>query len=597
MHMRGDKRGMSIVEIILASGLFVIVATSIVTLILQSYVSNRESSEQTVATQFASEGLEAARSIRNQAYGFLATTTGAGVAIVNSVWAISGTSSTFDKYTRVMVVSSTQRDANGNIVASGGTIDPDTRKVISTVTWPRSPSLTDSVSLTDYFTNWRAPYGGGGMLVYGDGGTTADTITYRTFSAVTGLWSAPSSTADVTSASTNQYLRAVRLFASPTRNEKILISRHYNGTTQFIYAQVYNGTTKTWGNVINLASSSVSTFLDVQNFSGAYLANGTFMAVYSDWSIIPKARIWDGTAWGAPISLTTLGTGNIPNFVVAKARPGTNEIMAAFFTQVSSTISEYLASSTWSAVTIHATAAPTSTKRFVDFDWVQGASTSTGAIVYATASSTKSLTVKIFQSDGTGAGSWGSAVATAAQTNVVGPVGIAGGPSQFQMCDKSNNTTSSISCYKVTFAGTVATITNPTNPTLTASTDAGIQRSYHFDFESSGNNAIAVFSNSSTIPQLQVYTSSTASWTASPTAIATSPFSPGVFKSVRVVPYQNSDDIMILMADANLNLYSAMWDGINNAIATTTAGRVFSQDGLNGSNATDLWYDFAWNLP
>jgi Tfp pilus assembly protein PilV len=152
---RDTKKGMSVIEIILASGLFVIVATSIVTLLAQSYGSNRLSNEQTIANQYAAEGLEAVRNIRDQSYALLTVSSGTGVAVSSGTWALSGTSTAFDKYTRIISISTVNRDGSGN-VSSTGTLDPNTKKVVSTVTWSASPSRVDSVVQTTYLTNWRA---------------------------------------------------------------------------------------------------------------------------------------------------------------------------------------------------------------------------------------------------------------------------------------------------------------------------------------------------------------------------------------------------------------------------------------------------------
>jgi len=53
------REGMSVVEVILAGALFVIVAIPIVGLLIQSFTSNRLGNEETIATQYAAEGLEA----------------------------------------------------------------------------------------------------------------------------------------------------------------------------------------------------------------------------------------------------------------------------------------------------------------------------------------------------------------------------------------------------------------------------------------------------------------------------------------------------------------------------------------------------------
>src|SRR5260221_3387378 len=51
---------------------------------------------------------------------------GEGIARNGSgVWAFSGASNVLSKYTRVLTVSDVQRDGSGNIVASGGTVDPN----------------------------------------------------------------------------------------------------------------------------------------------------------------------------------------------------------------------------------------------------------------------------------------------------------------------------------------------------------------------------------------------------------------------------------------------------------------------------------------
>lgn len=153
------NKGQSVVEVMLAAGLFVIFSAGIVTAVLGGLDNNRVAGEQTIANQLASEGLEAVRSIKNQAYTNLVNSTGTGVAVTGGVWSFSGTNNIFDKYTRVITVNDVLRDINGNIVASGGTLDPDTKKVISTVSWNVNSARANSVVLTTYLTNWGV--GGG----------------------------------------------------------------------------------------------------------------------------------------------------------------------------------------------------------------------------------------------------------------------------------------------------------------------------------------------------------------------------------------------------------------------------------------------------
>lgn len=189
------QRGISIVEVIIAAAIFVIFATPAVVVVLSGLNMNRLSVEQTIATQFASEGIEAVRSIKNQAYNNLLTPnpTPRGVVQSGGVWTFQGdnTTNTFthngsDNYVRSVKIENVSRDAappNGNIVSTGGTADANTKKVTSTVSWNFSAARPESVSLVSYLSDWRKALGGG-LLVYGNGTTS---FQYRAFDSTTGL--------------------------------------------------------------------------------------------------------------------------------------------------------------------------------------------------------------------------------------------------------------------------------------------------------------------------------------------------------------------------------------------------------------------------
>lgn len=152
--------GQSVIEIIIAVAMFVIIAGSAVVTILGSFLTSRLAEEETQATVYAVEGIEAVQSIRNQGWidFLLATDCSAGCGL-DSVggWSFSGTSDNPDalnKFTRVVSINDVER-VNGDIVESGGTVDDDTKKVASSVTWDFTPSRTNTVELTTYVTNWQ----------------------------------------------------------------------------------------------------------------------------------------------------------------------------------------------------------------------------------------------------------------------------------------------------------------------------------------------------------------------------------------------------------------------------------------------------------
>lgn len=577
-----NGRGFSLVEVILAVAIFTIFASGAVVAVLSGIEANRLGGEETIASQYAAEGIEAARSIKNQGFGNLIDSGGTGIVRNGSnVWAFSGPENTFDKYRRVLTVES---------------VDSSTKKVTSTVDWSVNAGRNNSVELVSYFTNWSAPLVKGGMLVYRDNSPAADAIKYRILDGSTGLWSVPAQTVDI-DGSTNRVLRAAKLYSSSTRNEKILLSRHYDGTWQYIYGQVFDGSM--WGHVQLLASWRTSTLLDVQNFDGDYLANGDFLAVYSNNSNIPQFAVWNfSTSTWTTGAMNTIG--GVPTYIVAKTRPGTNELMAAFNNNGYDTRTEYFNNSSgystasWTAATSHAGNNPVYTKRFVDFAWNNN---SIGALVFSdTRPTDRTLNVRTGVASG-GAFNWGTINASAIQASNLGAVSIVARPNtanEFVACDKDANTTPRIICYEVTHATTpifsASTI-------ISAATDTGIQRSYHIAYKqsaSTGYIGLGVFSDNSGVPKLKKFDVNTV-WDSSSTPIVTTGYTPSTIKTVRLVPQEGADDVMALMTDASFDLYSVVWNGTTDSMYTTPAGKAFNRHGTAGSAAADFWYDFVWD--
>lgn len=548
---RTNRPAFSLVEIILASALFGLLVTALAGAYLLGQETTALAGSRARAGLLAEEGLEATRNIRDAGWANLID--GAhGLAVAGNQWTFSGTQDTSDIFTRQLSIA---------------TVDAKRKTITSQVTWQQNQQRAGAVTLTTRLTNWLAATGRGGMLIFANGGTTSDALQYRLFDGVSRAWSGAGPTADVDAGSVNRAPRLIRVYASKTRNEKILISRHYNGTTQYIYGQVWNGTT--WGNVQLLSSWNAVTFLDVQNVDGTYLNNGNFMVVFSDNSVIPKSRIWNGTTWQAQASLTTLGATEIPNVIVAKARPGTQEVMAAFFTQASDTLTQYFNGTTWSAVTSHAATAPVNTKRLMDFDWSPN-NPLIGGLVFSNSANDRVLHIKIWTANGSGSGAWSAVADTAnqgASGTRLGAMMITGRPGVNQFIACNDNTATQVICYQSTFTPTWS---NPVNQILTATTDGGLQRTFDAAYETvAGTPAINVYSDGTTTPKLKKYNPATSTWDAAATNLMTLA---GTLRSVKLYPAPDSNDIMTLFADANVDLYSNLWDGTAQAMNSPTVG-------------------------
>lgn len=384
--MNKKYKGFGLIEVIVAMGIFVIIATTGVTTVVHTLSVNRLGDEETEAYLFAQEGIEAARSIKNKGWTtpFLATncTSGCGLSSGGGSWVFSGSNNTLSagggrNYTRTVTVTQAQRDGSGNIVDSGGTADSDLYKVTSTVDWDFTTARANSVSLSTYFTRWDKQIGNGGMLVYSDT-TLGDGVRYKILD-VAGAWGSEQTVPDFGVPNDRPAVR-LRLYESPTREEKILVTKHYangSGDDQYIYAQVWNGTS--WGNVVNVSSWAGNTNYTARDFDGDYLANGNFLFVYEDNTNTPKYRTWNGTSWSSENSVGNVG-GN-PDWIVVRARSNTNTAMLVVQDSGEDTNTSFWNGTNWSSFTEHGTDASGTQYDSISFVWSRY-DTTRGALMF-----------------------------------------------------------------------------------------------------------------------------------------------------------------------------------------------------------------------
>lgn len=579
-------RGQSIIELLLAMALFSLLLPAILTGLVNAREgrANRDLRDQ--ATRLAAEALEAARSVEERGWASFAVDGNYHPVLNGSAWQLAVAPEDIEGFSRQLKISSVRRDAANVIVEAGGSADPDSKKVEAIVSWHGG---TDSLTLSTYLTNHRSSRSSGGMLVYGDGGTSSDLLRYRLYDNFNSVWAAPVAAADVDPATTNKVPRVVRVFSSAIRQEKVLLSKHVAGNNQFIYAQVFDGTN--WGNVVQLSTWNSTSFQNMPQFSGTYLANGDFMAVFSDNSHTPKARIWNGSTWSAAHALRTVNS--TPVQIIVKARPGSNEAMAVAITQGRDMYTQYFngggyVSGNWSS-TRQVNNGPYNDREMVDFTWSQ-ANPLKGAFVYTGHRLESKATVSLWTADGNGGGSWGNESSAPSQ-GVIGALSITSQASaeEYMVCDQDNNR--EIRCYAVNGAGVWST---PANNILASNiTGPPVQKVFDMKFGlSSSQKGVAVFLDGTNQPRLKQYQTSTASFEAGGFNINGLS---GNFTGVRILPQPGSDDHLILMSDSSRRLYSVFWDNYDACLYTAPADKALLTQGVSGSDATSYWYDFTWN--
>lgn len=147
--------GFSLIELLFAGAIFSVFASGLVETLLFGLEADRLGEETTIAAEYASEGIEALRSIKAKNFDDLSITSATGVVRENGDWTLSGGDNTFGKYMRVIAIEEANRDGNGNIDESDGNADADTKKAIVTVLWNVTPSRTNSVVLETFLARWK----------------------------------------------------------------------------------------------------------------------------------------------------------------------------------------------------------------------------------------------------------------------------------------------------------------------------------------------------------------------------------------------------------------------------------------------------------
>lgn len=163
------RAGFSVIEILIAIFVIVVALGSILNVAVLSLKSSFNARTTLEAQSYAQEALEAVRNFRDgvawNADDPFNEYDGLGVAVKGVAYRISKSSDSPPKwklvqgqeslgvFMRSLVFEVGQRDGAGNLIASGGSADPDTVKVTATVSWLEQGTARES-QLLMYLTNW-----------------------------------------------------------------------------------------------------------------------------------------------------------------------------------------------------------------------------------------------------------------------------------------------------------------------------------------------------------------------------------------------------------------------------------------------------------
>lgn len=145
------QKGQTIVELLLVIGLAAIILPAILTGLVASRSGKVQQSQRLEAVALLKETQEAVRNVRENDWNTFAVNGTYYPTIAGSAWTLTSCSPpcpVINGFTRQIVISDVERDATGNIVPSGGTVDPSSKKLVVTVSW--GAPLPTSIQSTIY---------------------------------------------------------------------------------------------------------------------------------------------------------------------------------------------------------------------------------------------------------------------------------------------------------------------------------------------------------------------------------------------------------------------------------------------------------------
>lgn len=148
------KKAQSLIEILIVIMLLAILIPPLFMVIMASRDGKRQQAKRLQATTMLKETQEALRIIRETGWNSVSANGTYHPAITGSTWSLVGGTEVTNGLMRKIEIFDVYR-SNNQIVESGGTLDPSTKKFVTTISWdnPLPSTITSTSYLTRYLDN------------------------------------------------------------------------------------------------------------------------------------------------------------------------------------------------------------------------------------------------------------------------------------------------------------------------------------------------------------------------------------------------------------------------------------------------------------
>lgn len=149
------QTGQSLVEILLTMGLAAIILPALLTGLISSRQGKAQQAQRTQAVYLLNETVDAIRSVREKGWTSFAVNGTFHPTILGSSWTLASGSAVVNGLTQSVAIGNVDRDTNGTIVASGGSLDPSSKKVDIAISWtqPYLSTISATLFMTRYLEN------------------------------------------------------------------------------------------------------------------------------------------------------------------------------------------------------------------------------------------------------------------------------------------------------------------------------------------------------------------------------------------------------------------------------------------------------------
>ncbi len=289
----GGKRafwgGQSLIEILLAISLASILLPALLTGLVASREGKAQEGQRLEATALLKGTEEAARSVYEASWNTFAQNGDFHPVIGGTQWTLVSGSDVVNGYTRRLTISDVYRDLGFNIVTSGGTLDPSTKKVDIDISWntPRPSSVSSTAYFERHFNNASKSQSTQADF---SGGSHNNTQTVATGGGAVELTQSAGGSTDYGNKFTVTATSAIGNMTSSATRTSLRFTAQSTKTVNAIRVYINNetGTSPTYTYGIQDDSSG--------NPSGTYIGSGVLRATSAGWKTITLSSSVDITA-------------------------------------------------------------------------------------------------------------------------------------------------------------------------------------------------------------------------------------------------------------------------------------------------------------